>query len=91
MTLRRVAILRRQVQGDMLTPNTHELLFSGYHGDVNATYPVGKIDEDSARLIRTTRESLDEAIKMCKPGALFRDIGKVMYGCFHWSFFLILV
>jgi methionyl aminopeptidase len=40
---------------------------------------VGEIDEESKKLIRTTRESLDEAIKMCKPGALFRDIGKAMY------------
>ena len=54
------------------------MIILGYHGDVNATYPVGKIDEDSERLIRTTRESLDEAIKICKPGALFRDIGKAM-------------
>lgn len=51
----------------------------GYHGDVNGTYPVGEIDEDSQRLIRATRECLDEAIKICKPGALIRDIGKVMY------------
>ena len=52
---------------------------SGYHGDVNGTYPVGKISEESEKLIRTTRLCLDEAIKICKPGALFRDIGKVMY------------
>jgi len=50
----------------------------GYHGDLNETYPVGKIDDDSESLIRTTRQALDEAIKICKPGALFRDIGKVM-------------
>ncbi|KAI3610605.1 methionine aminopeptidase 1 [Moniliophthora roreri] len=50
----------------------------GYHGDLNATYPVGKIDEDSQKLIRTTRESLDAAIKLCKPGALFRDLGKAI-------------
>ena len=54
------------------------MIILGYHGDVNATYPVGRIDGDSEKLIRTTRESLDEAIKICKPGALFRDIGKVM-------------
>ena len=53
--------------------------FSGYHGDLNATYAVGKIDEDSTRLISATRQCLDEAIKICKPGALFRDIGRVMY------------
>jgi methionyl aminopeptidase len=50
----------------------------GYHGDVNETYAVGEIDEESKKLIRTTRQCLDEAIKICKPGALFRDIGKVM-------------
>lgn len=50
----------------------------GYHGDLNETYPVGEVDEDSKRLMRAARHSLDEAIKICKPGALIRDIGKVM-------------
>lgn len=50
----------------------------GFHGDVNATYPVGRIDDESKKLIRTTRECLDEAIKLCKPGFLIRDIGKTM-------------
>ncbi|THG98413.1 hypothetical protein EW145_g7431 [Phellinidium pouzarii] len=50
----------------------------GYHGDLNETYAVGDINDDSKKLIRTTRECLDEAIKICKPGALFRDIGKVI-------------
>jgi methionyl aminopeptidase len=39
---------------------------------------VGQIDEESAKLIRTTRECLNKAIEICKPGALFRDIGKIM-------------
>jgi len=51
---------------------------TGFHGDLNETYPVGEIDEESKGLIRTTRESLDAAIKLCKPGALFRDLGKAM-------------
>ncbi|PPQ78084.1 hypothetical protein CVT25_015618 [Psilocybe cyanescens] len=55
-----------------------DIINIGYHGDLNETYPVGEIDEDSKRLIRTTRESLDEAIKICKPGALFRDLGRVI-------------
>ena len=50
----------------------------GYHGDVNATYPVGKIDDESKRLLKATRQSLDAAIALCKPGALIRDLGKVM-------------
>ncbi|KAG6911503.1 hypothetical protein DXG01_014577 [Tephrocybe rancida] len=52
---------------------------AGYHADLNATYPVGEIDEDSKKLIRTARSCLDESIKICKPGALFRDIGKTMH------------
>lgn len=51
----------------------------GYHGDLNETYPVGEVDEDSKKLINTARTCLSEAIKICKPGALLRDIGKVMY------------
>jgi len=51
----------------------------GFHGDLNETYSVGRIDEESQKLIRTTRECLDKAIKLCKPGALFRDLGKAMY------------
>jgi methionine aminopeptidase len=51
---------------------------SGFHGDLNETYPVGKISHEKAKLIRTTRNSLDAAIKLCKPGALFRDLGKAM-------------
>ncbi|KAL0071433.1 Methionine aminopeptidase 1 [Marasmius tenuissimus] len=54
------------------------LYYDGFHGDLNATYPVGEIDEDSKKLIKTTRDSLDAAIKLCKPGALFRDLGKAI-------------
>jgi methionyl aminopeptidase len=51
---------------------------TGFHGDLNAIHPVGKVDKVSEKFIRVTRECLDEAIKTCKPGALFRDIGKAM-------------
>jgi methionyl aminopeptidase len=50
----------------------------GFHGDLNETYAVGQIDDDSKTLVRTCREALDAAIKICKPGTLFRDIGKAM-------------
>ena len=52
---------------------------TGYHADVNATYPVGEIDDESKKLIATARECLDEAIKICNTGALIQDIGKVMF------------
>ncbi|KAB5595512.1 hypothetical protein CTheo_973 [Ceratobasidium theobromae] len=46
--------------------------------DEQETYPVGKISEESQKLIRTTRRCLDAAIAMCKPGVLFRDLGKTI-------------
>jgi methionine aminopeptidase len=61
-------------------PGTDDICVeSGFHGDLNETYPVGRIDEESQKLIQTTRECLDNAIKLCKPGTLFRDLGRAMY------------
>jgi len=77
LTIRCDAILRRYASRPVtvcVRSETH----TGYHGDLNETYPVGSIDEDSKRLIQTARESLDEAIKLCKPGALFRDLGRTI-------------
>jgi methionyl aminopeptidase len=42
---------------------------------LNATYPVGKIDKESADLIATTKKAMEEAIGICKPGVAYRDIG----------------
>jgi methionyl aminopeptidase len=47
----------------------------GFHGDLNATYPVGKIDKESADLIAITKKSMDEAIAICKPGVAYREVG----------------
>ncbi|KAL5529462.1 hypothetical protein ACEPAG_5447 [Sanghuangporus baumii] len=68
---------RPLLNGDIVNIDV-SLYYDGFHGDLNATYAVGDIDEESKKLLRTTRECLDEAIKICKPGALFRDIGKVI-------------
>ncbi|PSR74917.1 hypothetical protein PHLCEN_2v9451 [Hermanssonia centrifuga] len=68
---------RKLQEGDILNIDV-SLYYDGYHADLNETYPVGRVDDDSKRLMRAARESLDEAIKICKPGALFRDLGKVI-------------
>ncbi|PBK96820.1 methionine aminopeptidase [Armillaria gallica] len=68
---------RRLKNGDIINIDV-TLYYDGYHGDLNETYAVGEIDDDAKKLIRTTRECLDEAIKLCKPGALFRDLGKTI-------------
>ncbi|KAH9934781.1 methionine aminopeptidase [Fomitopsis serialis] len=68
---------RKLQEGDIINIDI-SLYYEGFHGDLNATYPVGRVDDDSKKLMRVTREALDEAIKICKPGALFRDLGKVI-------------
>ena len=47
----------------------------GFHTDLNETFPVGKIDAESQRLISATYKSLEEAIKICKPGVMYRRVG----------------
>ena len=50
----------------------------GVHGDTNATFAVGTVDEESALLIERTRESLARAIKAVKPGREINVIGRVI-------------
>lgn len=50
----------------------------GVHGDTNATYPVGQIDDESAHLIERTKKSLDRAIAAVAPGRPINVIGRVI-------------
>ncbi|MDM8084192.1 type I methionyl aminopeptidase [Cellulomonas cellasea] len=50
----------------------------GVHGDNNATFGVGELDEESALLVERTRESLNRAIKAVKPGREINVIGRVI-------------
>ena len=50
----------------------------GVHGDNNATFGVGEIDEPAALLIERTRESLDRAIRAVVPGREVNVIGRVI-------------
>ncbi|KAI0818589.1 methionine aminopeptidase [Irpex lacteus] len=68
---------RKLQEGDIVNIDI-SVYYDGFHSDLNETYPVGRVDAESLKLMRTTRESLDAAIAICKPGALFRDIGKVI-------------
>lgn len=48
--------------------------YNGYHGDSAWTYPVGKIDEDTQRLLDVTEESLYIGLKEAKPGERLSNI-----------------
>ena len=50
----------------------------GFHGDLNETLFIGEVEEKSKQLTKVTYEALMEAIKICRPGVKFREIGNVI-------------
>jgi methionyl aminopeptidase len=47
----------------------------GYYGDAAVTVAVGRVDEDSQRLIETTERSLYAGIEHLRPGLRLGDVG----------------
>ncbi|HET7754852.1 MAG TPA: type I methionyl aminopeptidase [Anaeromyxobacteraceae bacterium] len=54
------------------------IFLDGMHGDCSATYPVGRVDEASSRLLRVTRECMETGIAAVKPGRPVSDIGRAI-------------
>ncbi|OLT47885.1 type I methionyl aminopeptidase [Saccharomonospora sp. CUA-673] len=50
----------------------------GVHGDNNATFLAGDVDEEARLLVERTEESLRRAIKAVKPGRQLNVIGRVI-------------
>jgi methionyl aminopeptidase len=50
----------------------------GVHGDTNATFLAGDVDEESRLLVERTHEALVRAIKAVKPGRRVNVIGRVI-------------
>ncbi len=66
---------RRPLQAGDIVNLDISVFYEGFHGDLNETYFVGEVDEGAKKLVSTAKECLDEAIKMCKPGVRYRDLG----------------
>lgn len=66
--------------GDIINLDV-SIYLNGFHSDLNETYYVGdkaRCDPDIVRLVETTRECLDLAISMVKPGLIFRNLGNAI-------------
>lgn len=50
----------------------------GVHGDTNATFLAGDVDEESRLLVERTREALERGIKAVRPGREINVIGRVI-------------
>ena len=68
---------RRLEDGDIVNIDITAYI-GGVHGDTNATYLVGDVDEESRLLVERTEESLRRAIKAVRPGRQVNVIGRVI-------------
>lgn len=52
----------------------------GYYGDAAVTVPVGDASQEAARLIAVTREALERAVALLRPGNRLGDVGAAVQG-----------
>jgi methionyl aminopeptidase len=50
----------------------------GVHGDTNATFLAGEVDEESRLLVERTEEALERGIRAVRPGRRINVIGRVI-------------
>jgi methionyl aminopeptidase len=65
---------RALVDGDIVNLDV-TIFVEGVHGDCNATFFVGNVDDESRRLVKVTHECLMKGIAAVKPGRPISDIG----------------
>ena len=65
---------RTLVEGDLVSIDVG-VHFEGYHTDSATTVAVGKVSEESQRLLDVTREALDAGVKVARAGNHLGDIG----------------
>ena len=68
---------RRLLEGDIVNIDITAYIH-GVHGDTDATYPVGEIDDESRLLVERTHEALMRGIKAAQPGRAINVIGRVI-------------
>lgn len=65
------------MDGDIINVDI-TVFFDGFHGDCSKTFLVGNVDDTGRRLVSENHMALMEAIKICKPGQKFNEIGRVI-------------
>lgn len=67
-------------KGDIINIDI-SLYSNGVHTDLNETYFVGEVEDiskEAISLVETTYFALMEAVKVCRPGMLYKNIGNVI-------------
>lgn len=69
--------MRPLEDGDLLNIDI-TIYYNGFHGDLNETFFVGQVNEESKQLVKVTYECLSQAIDAVKPGVKYREIGNII-------------
>lgn len=67
-------------EGDILSID-FGVVFDGFYGDSAITVPVGRVDQETARLLDVTSRSLNEAIGATMAGGRLSDISHAVQAC----------
>ena len=65
---------RRLRDGDIVSVDVGAVV-NGWHGDNAATFGVGNVAPEAQKLMQITKQCLDTAVAMVKPGVRLGDIG----------------
>lgn len=68
---------RKLQEGDIVNVDVTAFI-GGVHGDTNATFCVGEVDEASKSLIRATRAAMHAGIATVRPGSRVNEIGRAI-------------
>jgi len=68
---------RKLVEGDIVNVDV-TCFIGGVHGDTNATFGVGEVDDASRDLVRATRAAMHAGIETVRPGSKINDIGRAI-------------
>jgi len=66
---------RELVEGDIVNLDI-TCFYQGYHGDLNETLFVGKVDDEAKLLVQTAYDCLMAATNQIRPGVRYRDLGQ---------------
>ncbi len=63
--------MRPLEDGDIVNIDV-SVYYQGFHADLNETFLVGNVDDDTVRLVKCAYESLGAAIAISKPNAMYK-------------------
>lgn len=71
---------RKLKEGDIVSLDLGAFL-KGYHGDAALTLPVGKIEKETEKLLKVTKEALNRAVGKAQAGNRLGDISFSIQDC----------